>query len=871
VEERIQKHRFFLVLLFSLLILPISKTYACTNPAGQVADIVYNPLHNVMQFCNGTDWVAMGVPNAGAGAGGCSDPVGTEGQLSFNTNHRVMQFCNGQNWVRVKGGSNKWIQITGQGDHTCAMRHDNTIWCAGSDNSGQLGDGIGGADHYDRTQESTLSTDWAQIDAGSFHTCAIKTDGTLWCWGSDNDGRLGNGATTGNQVSPVQEVTAANDWAQVSGGGWHTCAVKTDGTLYCWGDDDNGQLGNGATTGDQDTPVQEVTAANDWAQVSAGVSSRHTCAIKTNGTLWCWGDDTDGRLGNGAPTGDQISPVQESTLATDWAVVGAGRDFSCAIKTDGTLWCWGEDADEELGNGATSGDQVSPTQEGTLSTNWSKLATDYSHSCAIKTDGTLWCWGGDGWEALGDGIGASFTNVPTQEHTYATDWAEVALATNASCGIKTNGSLWCWGTDVNGTLGNGNVTADQESPVQEYTGAMDWVSVSSKNRTNCALKSDGTIYCWGDGDDGELGNGSTTGSAIAIQETTAATNWSQVSSGSNFSCAVKTDDTLWCWGYDGDGRLGEGPGTADQTSPAQESTLATDWAQVDASGGWSGAHACAVKTGGQLYCWGSDDNGQLGNGATAGDQQDPGQESTAATDWSQVSTGYYHTCAIKTDGSLFCWGVDDDGQLGNGATAGDQISPSQESTAATDWAQISAGSDHSCAIKTDGTLWCWGDDTDGELGNGATAGDQISPSQESTLATDWAQVSAGQNFTCAVKVDRSLWCWGNDGGNNWYGNLGNGPAITGDQISPSQEITAATDWVSVTAAGQHACAVKTDGTLWCWGDEYGGRLGILPIADIPVQNSECQDPVHPMGIILYNSANNIIQFCDGVGWAGVGK
>jgi alpha-tubulin suppressor-like RCC1 family protein len=176
----------------------------------------------------------------------------------------------------------------------------------------------------------------------------VKTNGTLWCWGGDGSGQLGNGAG-GSTTSPAQESTSATDWALVSAGQGHTCAVKTNGTLWCWGNDGSGKLGNGAVTGNQQSPYQESTAAADWASVAAGGS--HTCAVKTNGALWCWGNDGSGQLGNVGITGDQVSPSQASTAATNWASVSTGSNHTCAIRMDGTLWCWGLNDNGQTGTG----------------------------------------------------------------------------------------------------------------------------------------------------------------------------------------------------------------------------------------------------------------------------------------------------------------------------------------------------------------------------------------------------------------------------------------------------------------------------------------------------------------------------------------
>jgi Regulator of chromosome condensation (RCC1) repeat len=191
------------------------------------------------------------------------------------------------------------------------------------------------------------------VSAGGLHTCTVKTDHTLWCWGSNFYGQLGD-ATTTNRTVPVQVGGHASDWASVAAGASHTCAVKTDHTLWCWGLNGDGEFGDGTTTNSL-VPVQVGGHASDWAAVAAG--ALHTCAVKTDGTLWCWGDNTFGQLGDGSMT-NSLVPVQVSGQATDWAVVTAGEFHTCAARTDHTLWCWGWNPDGQLGNGSTTGSPV---------------------------------------------------------------------------------------------------------------------------------------------------------------------------------------------------------------------------------------------------------------------------------------------------------------------------------------------------------------------------------------------------------------------------------------------------------------------------------------------------------------------------------
>ena len=245
------------------------------------------------------------------------------------------------------------------------------------------------------------------VSAGFSHTCAVKTDHTLWCWGSNGEGEFGDGTTTGSLV-PVQVSGHATDWASVSAGDTHTCAVKTDHTLWCWGANLSSELGDG-TTADSLVPVQVSGHATDWASVSAG--SLRTCAVKTDHSLWCWGYNGDGELGDGTTTGSLV-PVQVSGHATDWAAGFTSIDFTCAVKTEGTVWCWGENPDGELGDGTTTSSLV-PVQVSGHATDWAALSAGVEHTCAVKAEGTVWCWGDNYYGDLGNGT-TTGSPVPVQ-------------------------------------------------------------------------------------------------------------------------------------------------------------------------------------------------------------------------------------------------------------------------------------------------------------------------------------------------------------------------------------------------------------------------------------------------------------------------
>jgi len=344
----------------------------------------------------------------------------------------------------------------------------------------------------------------AKFAAGTNHSIAIKTDGTLWAWGENFNGQLGLGTTNLGTTSPAQ-VSAATNWSQVAAGEYHSLAIKTDGTLWVWGYNNAGQLGLGDTT-QRTLPTQLGTATN-WSKVIGGLNT--TFAIKTDGTLWAWGWNASGGLGVG-DTADHIVPTQVGT-DTNWSEVTAENNHALAIKTDGTLWAWGINNHSQLGldDGLN---RTSPVQVGT-DTNWSKIVGGYYHSFALKTNGTLWAWG---WNLSG-GLGFGDTDertVPTQLGT-DTNWSRIVGANEHALAVKTNGTLWAWGLNTNGQLGLGDTT-DRTSPTQVGT-AVDWSKIAAEGNQSFAMKTDSTLWAWGYNDSGQLGLGNFTSQTTPTQ------------------------------------------------------------------------------------------------------------------------------------------------------------------------------------------------------------------------------------------------------------------------------------------------------------------------------------------------------------------
>jgi alpha-tubulin suppressor-like RCC1 family protein len=339
---------------------------------------------------------------------------------------------------------------------------------------------------------------WQSVSAGGAHTLGIKTGGTLWTWGRNNFGQLGTAGTPSSWSTIPIQVGALSNWQTISAGNSHSIAIKTDGTLWTWGRNQESQLGDGSTT-NSDIPIQIGTATN-WRFISAG--DEYVTAIKTDGTLWAWGFNAYGQLGDNTII-NKTTPTQIGT-DTNWLTVSAGTDHTLALKTNGTLWAWGRNNTGQLGDNTTVNKTI-PTQIGT-DTNWQNAMASVLHSVATKSDGSLWTWGDNSNGQLGDGtiVGKIFPiNIAT-----ITNCSSIAKGFQHTIAKKSDGTLWAWGGNISGQLGDASTT-QRNSPVGVSGLATDWLMVNSKASHTVALKNDGTLYTWGAGLYGRLGDGTT--------------------------------------------------------------------------------------------------------------------------------------------------------------------------------------------------------------------------------------------------------------------------------------------------------------------------------------------------------------------------
>ena len=711
------------------------------------------------------------------------------------------------------------------GYHSCALMPDQTVWCWGQNIVGQLGDGT----HTDSTLPVKVSGLAPAIDiaAGEYHSCAVTTTNEVWCWGSNAYGELGNGTTTQDSATPVH--AAGFSALQVSAGHEFTCAVSVFHFVRCWGDNNYGELGDG-TMADSSTPVVVKNLSNVIA-VSAGYY--HACAIESNGTLWCWGDNGNGELGNGSAALSSdvpvIVPMQNVTA------VSAGNSDTCAIgDAPGHLLCWGWNIDGELGNGSFTDSNMPVPVGGTSSplTGVQQFSVGNDSTCAIVTvtsGPVVLCWGDNNHGKLGDGSNAPDRPFPGPVFGLAgaasgapTGPAQVAVGGQHACVVVQTAQVECWGYGFYGQLGDGS-SMDRHipAPVIGLPGPPFTAdAVTAGTQTSCAISADlHTAECWGL----YVGNGSSASSVHtkAVPVSNVPAGVSQVSAGWG-GCALVHGSGLStqvrCWGFNKSGQLGDGFIGGGSTKAVLVKNLSSNVTWISNGG----ADNCALVHNGGAWCWGADQYGQLGDG-TSTDSGVPVAVQGLPLNLAQIAAGFEHTCALLYAGTVRCWGNNNDGQLGDGSTSDSKTAVDVSGLGGV--VQIAVADSATCALRSAGDVWCWGADDVGELGDGksGTSNDSDVPVQVTGLPSSAVAIAAADSTICAVLVGGQVDCWGD----NTAGQLGTGSVGTPANSDVPVASTFTSDGsIGVSAGfGGTICGLDTSQVARCWGYGGNGELG----------------------------------------------
>ncbi len=635
--------------------------------------------------------------------------------------------------------------------HSCAVLVDSTVSCWGRNGSGELGRGTTSLSEAPGLVSGI--TDAVEVAVGQFVTCVRHATGSVSCWGSDGYEMLGDGvAGTASTTSP-NPVVGITDAVGITVGIRHACAVRATGTVSCWGWNSSDQLGRDIGTVEDPTPTT-VPGLADVVVVES--SYEHNCALTSAGAVWCWGRGTNGQLGDGGAA-NSFAPVLVSDV-TDAVAISAGFTHSCAVTGGGEVWCWGANSFGQLGRGdtiATSTVEALPGVADAID-----VTSGFNHNCAVFDDGSVSCWGQNDVGQIGQGS-TSNVGVPSPASVGGlADRVHVAAGGDTTCAVTVAGAADCWGNNSVDQADGAGVTAN---PIAVVTSNLSPAGLTGGPNNLCRWNGAGAVQCIGDNQTGMLldGGAEPSDSFVTLPGITVDT----LTVGSFHACGVRGQQVR-CWGSDTSGQLGDGPlvnGPNPVTPTFDDGTTVLDAVTEIAS---AGRHTCAVDSG-SVYCWGLNLAGQSGVDPISGGLVlyvtqvaglPPGATHVAASD--------EHSCAIVDGGEVWCWGGGNEGELGDGlSTSGHTPVQAGVIDDATD---IAVGRRHSCAITGSGSVMCWG--ISSYAGGGGLT---TSPSTVSGISNA-VELTAGETHTCARLADGTVTCWGSNSG----GELGDGTATT---------------------------------------------------------------------------------------------
>ena len=624
--------------------------------------------------CWGARQSGSGTPQLQAGV---SDAVALSGAGLVNGIEGVESYCAliRDGTVRCGSPTGGWFAEPGISDATavsvglnaCALISGGSIKCWGDNSAGQLGDGT---TQLRTGPVSVLGiSDAKSVSVGWTTTCAVRASGEVDCWGSD---QFSFGSPNHLTPTPVPGISGAvtvasspEPWAQ-------TCALKADGSVDCWGQD-----GNGLTS-----EVRQIPGVSDAKAISVG--SYHACELTAIGSVGCWGYNGYGQLGSG-PVGGGLQWLRPVDGLPPAVSVAAGGEHTCAQLTTGHYMCWGDNAIGQLGAG-TLGYAFSPVKVSGLS-NVIALSSAGTRQCALRADQTVWCWGS------GTG-GPQATPVQVAGITGA---VAVGMNFRTSCAALSDGTVSCW-------------DGLSDTPFTPYSGLTGATAIAVGGGYVpdfvCVLQTDTGVSCAGGNAQGELGDRTTTSttSAVAVSGVGGVT---ALVAGWDFACALESSGTVKCWGNNNNDQLGGATGAFSDVAVAVPGMSDVISLAADQQA------ACAVHSNGTVSCWGATDPYNFSQPPPTTPQLVPGISGAR-----QVTAGHGQMCAVLSSGSVTCWQTNSSWVANGGGSFYPRASTVLDLSSVTSATAIAGGQDTACALLAAGTVDCWGEDNNGELGNG---------------------------------------------------------------------------------------------------------------------------------------------------------
>jgi alpha-tubulin suppressor-like RCC1 family protein len=723
-------------------------------------------------------------------------------------------------WVLVSGAYAAEPMVVTGNQFSAYLAVDGTVWTWGKNSQGQLGRNDSAlVDQLTPVMVPGLNN-VIGISAGFEHCLAVKADGTVWAWGRNAEGQLGQGYTGSGIDHPVQVTMPGtnNHCTAVAAGGYHSLAIAAGdgGTLFAWGQNDQGQIGKGGTSTSVQTPYVVTSGARF---IAAGKS--FSMYIDAYGQVYGFGDNTFGQLGNNAVYGI-FDPKRETSKvaaigATNALTLSCGLNHTLMTNAGGVAYAWGSNEKGQIGNNSATGTGAKVTTPTSLR-GATRVVAGGNHSMLVTPSGSVYTWGDNtsGQCRLPTST-TLFSNPQLLDGlSYPQQRALFGGIGDHTLFVLDNGQVQGWGKNDAGQLGTG-VTGTSNPSAQ--TAVANWslegmIAIDAGYGQSIALKADGTVWTWGSDEHGELGNDLTSANKpMPVQVTGFSHNIVAIAAGSYHCLALDSNGRVWSWGRDGYGQLGDDTAFANKFTPVLVG-LGTHCRAIGAGG----YHSLAVTSNGSVVAWGYNDFGQLGNNSNISSATVV-NVSVLRDVW-QVTGGWGHSLALKADGNVWSWGDDYEGSLGDDVNLVGKFSPVTV-TDVSGVMSIAGGQFHSLAARVFIGDNSWGQDLGGQLGDNTAFINQPTP-QSIANVSNLKQVSAGGDWgdlSLGLRVDGTVFSFGRDK----FGGLGDDAALV-NQPTPVR-VAGLDNIVAVAAGDDHGLALSANGKVVAWGSDSRGQLG----------------------------------------------
>ncbi len=727
------------------------------------------------------------------------------------------------------------------------------------------------------------SRGWAQqVFAGpdGYSACAIDANGNLYTWGIDQYSHTVVTGPGGNaqDLIPVQVPfpIGVTTWTSASVGYLFTLAVGNDGNVYAWGLNSSGQLGNGTTT-NSNTPVMVNLPGGVKARaVAAGTA--FGLALGSDGNVYAWGLNSGGQLGDSTTTNSFLPVMVKMPSGVTATAIFAGPAFSLAIGSDGNTYAWGSNGTGQLGDSTTTNSSIPVRTLMPGGVTATAISAGSSFSLAVGSDGNVYAWGGNGFGQLGNGTKTN-SSVPLKVDLPSGVTAKaVAGGRLFASAVGSDGNLYAWGDNLYGELGNDtvDVPASNSLPtVVKLPAGVSAEGVTAIRWSGYALGSNDSVYAWGYNQEGELGIGTKTGApkygiatptadsglVLALPEvptllspangainqpTTTVLTWSKSPDANGYQCEVSLDPTFTTQILLNDSTLTDTTDTANGMATgtvyywrvrSYNSTISSAFSSVysfttsapSATGpeiiaGPDGYSACVIEPNGKLYTWGIDQYSHTVVTGPSGNAQDltPVQVGfpSGVTSWTSASVGYLFTLAIGNNGQAYAWGLNSNGQLGNGTTTNSNTPVPVDLPTGVTAKAVSAGEAFGLALGSDGNVYAWGLNSSGQLGDSTTASSTAPVIVKLPKGVTATAIFAAPTFGLALGNDGNVYGWGT----NSTGQLGDS-TTTNSTVPVVAKFPRGVKATAISAGSSFSLAIGSDGNAYAWGGNGFEQLG----------------------------------------------